>query len=159
MGRLFQAEQLDSLTASAPEFKPTGWSALHMLAFRPDRPGQRGELARLLLDKDADPNLVTNTVRLATPLHTAAGTCNFEVAKVLLSRGDIKVNPKNKDNKHPWDCAKSNKKMQELLWDNGGRESQDKTGKSSRDEPNSRSGTSKSRFARAANWRAGQNRR
>ena len=132
---------------------------MHMLANRQDAWDQRAELARLLLDKDADPNLVTNTVRLATPLHMAAGTCNFEVAKVLLSRGDIKVNPKNKDNKHPWDCAESNKKMQELLEKKGGKESKDKTGKSSRDERNSRSGTSKSRIARAANWRAGQNRR
>ena len=124
-----------------------------MLANRQDAWHQRAELARLLLDKDADPNLVTNTVRLATPLHTAAGTCNFEVAKVLLSHGDVKVNPKNKDNKHPWDCAESNRAMQKLLEDNGGEESKDKTGKSSRDEQNSRRGTNKKRMARAANWK------
>ena len=151
MGRLFQAEQLDSLTAAAPEFKPTGWSALHMLAFRPDPWDQRGELAQLLLDHSADPMRLTD--RQATPLHTAAGTANFAVAEVLLRHPGVKVNAKNKDNKHPWDCAESNKKMQELLEAAGGEESQDKTGKSSRDEWNSRGGTSKSRMARAEKWR------
>ena len=129
---------------------------MHMLANRSDPWGQRGELAQLLLDKGADPMRLT--ARQATPLHSAAGTANFEVAKVLLRHPGVKVNAKNKDNKHPWDCSETNKKMQELLEAAGGEESRDKTGKSSRDEWNSRGGTSKSRMDRAEKWREKQRR-
>ena len=78
-----------------PAGKPEGWTPLHLLANRPGK--KRGELAQLLLDKRADPMRLTG--RMATPLHSAAGTCNFEVARVLLEHPDIDVNAKNKDNK------------------------------------------------------------
>ena len=115
---------------------------MHMLASRPDRWDQRGELAQLLLDKSADPMRLT--ARQATPLHTAAGTCNFAVAKVLLSHPDVKVNAKNKDNKHPWDWASSNAAMRELLEKKGGVESPNKTGGSRRRMPVAEAGRRRS---------------
>ena len=123
MGRLLQADRLDSLTTDAPEHKPIGWSALHMLANRPDRWDHRGELAQLLLDKSANPMRLTAS-RQATPLHTAAETCNFAVAEVLLRHPDVHVNAINKDNQQPWDCA-SNMQMQNLLEAEGGVSSRD----------------------------------
>ena len=119
MGRLLQADQLDALTTNAPEHKPIGRSALHMLANRPDPPGQRGELAQLLLEKNANPMRLTPS-RQTTPLHMAAETCNVAVAEVLLRHDDVHVNAINKDNQVPLDCA-SNMQMQNLLEAEGGR--------------------------------------
>jgi len=148
----WQAEQLDLLTPDAPQFRPTGWSALHLLANRPDPWKQRAELAQLLLNKSADPMRLT--ARRGTPLHTAAGTANFEVAKVLVNHPGTEVNAKNKDNKHPWDCARHNATMRQLLEAYGGIESGDKTGGSSRDEVNARrGGPSSKRLERAQQWR------
>ena len=156
MGSPLQEEQLNLLTPDAPQFKPKGWTALHLLANRPDSWGRRGELAQLLLNKRADPMRLT--ARSATPLHTAAGTSNFCVAQVLLDHRDTQVNAKNKDNKHPWDCV-SNATMRKLLERYGGAESDNKTGGSSRDEPNARSRfgrPSQKRMERAQNWQSGR---
>ena len=146
----WQAEQLDLLTTDAPQHKPTGWSALHLLANRPDRGGKRAELTTLMLEKGADPNRLT--ARQATPLHTAAGTANAPVAEILLRHPGVDVNAKNKDGKHPWDCAASNRMLQNIIQQHGGVESPNKTGASSKDEPNARKGQSASRLKRAERW-------
>ena len=149
----WQVEQLDLLTPEAPAYKPKGWSALHLLANRPDPWNKRPELVQLLLDKRADPMRLT--ARRATPLHTAAGTANHEVARVLLNHPRAEVNAKNKDNKHPWDCASHNRTMRQLLEEYHGVESRNKTGGSSRDEPNARrvGNASAKRQERAQQWR------
>ena len=70
---------------------------MHLSACRPDRWGRRGELVQLLLDRRADP--IRFTARMSMPLHTAAGTYNFDVVQALLRHPDIQVTAKNKDNK------------------------------------------------------------
>ena len=142
---------LDLLTPAAPQYRPVGWTAFHLLASRPDRLGRRGELVQLLLDRRADPMRLT--ARMSTPLHTAAGTYNFDVVQVLLRHPDIQVNAKNKDHKTAFDCAASNSNMLRLLGSFVGEPSVDKTGTSSRDEPNARAGASASRRERLKKWR------
>ena len=142
---------MDAVTPGAPQHMPVGWSALHMLANRPDPWNARGRLAQTLLNKRADPMRLT--ARMTTPLHTAAATCNFDVVDVLLSQG-VDVNAKNKDNKTPWD-VQSKKEMRMKLEAHGGEPSDNPTGKSSRDEVNARARgwASTSRQTRARNWR------
>ena len=123
---------------------------MHLLANRPDLGGKRAVLTKLLLEKRADPMRLT--AREATPLHMAAGTANAPVAEILLRHPGVDVNAKNKDGKHPWDCAASNRTLQNLIQVHGGVESRTKTGTSSRDEPNARKGQSASRPRRAVQW-------
>ena len=124
---------------------------MHLLANRPDPWNKRPELTQLLLDKRADPMRLTAR-RAATPLHMAAGTANLEVARVLLNHPGAEVNAKNKDNKHPLDCA-SHRSMRQLLEEYHGVKSPDQTGGSSKDEPNARRGASTKRLERAQLWR------
>ena len=153
-------EQLNLVTPTAPEFKPIGWTALHLLANERSPTvalcKKRAELAQLILDKRANP--MTTNARGTTPLHTAAATSNLQVAEVLLKHPGVNVNAKNKDNKHPWDCC-TNWTIRELVENHGGIASPNKTGTSSRDEPHrrgkprpySQSGTKRSE--RARKWR------
>ena len=153
-------EQLDMVTPDAGEFRPIGWTAMHMLANqRSPTVGlckKRAELAQSLLDKRADPMPLNS--RGTTPLHTAAATSNIEVAEVLLKHPGVKVNVKNKDNKHPMDCC-TNARIRKLVEKHGGCESPDKKGTSSKDEEHRR-GKPKpwaktSRSERARKWREG----
>ena len=92
------------VTPNAPEFKPIGWTALHLLANERSPTvalcEKRAELAQLMLDKRANP--MPPNARGTTPLHTAAATSNVHVAEVLLKQLGVEVIAKNKDNKHPW---------------------------------------------------------
>ena len=147
--------QLDAVTGEAPrsEHLPQGWTALHILANGPGM--QRGRMAQRLLELKANP--MPLTARGATPLHTAAGTGNHEVAKVLLLAPGLNVNLKNKDNKTPYDVATSNKTMLDLVANAGGLPSLDRTGTSARHEPNARKRggpVSEARRKRAAEWRS-----
>ena len=144
--------ELDAVTPGGPQHKPVGWSALHMLANRPDKWGARGRLAKALLDSKADPMRLT--ARETTPLHTAAATNNRSVAEVLLGHG-VDVDAKNKDRRTPLD-VQSNKAMKALLKEFGAEPSDNPTGKSSRDEAHARPrgvGASASRQERSRSWR------
>ena len=91
-------------------------------------------------------------------MHTAAGTGNHEVAQLLLQTPGVDVNAKNKNNKTPYDMAVSNKSMRQLIQAAGGVPSLDATGKTGKDEPNTRARAgeaSQARRKRAADWRAG----
>jgi len=74
---------------------PKGWTALHPLADGGDPWAQRGRMAAKLLMMKANPMLRTETG--ATPLHTAAGTANIDVVKVLLSAPGVNVNSKKQE--------------------------------------------------------------
>ena len=139
--------------ADAHEHLPVGWTALHLLANGSENGIQRAPMVRRFVEMRANP--MECTARGATPLHTAAGTVSHEVARVLLAMPGVNVNAKNNNNKTPFDMASSNKKMQALIAEAGGRPSPDATGASSRDEPNSRARgghTSDARRQRAAAW-------
>ena len=150
-----QAADLDATTISAPRHRPKGYTALHLLAARPDPFGNRPRLAESLLQKRADPMRLTD--REGTALHTAAGSVNKGVVDVLLAYMDeAGINHLNKDGKTAWDCAaKSNRGLAQTIHDAKGRGSTEKTGTSSRDEPNSRRRfmPSASRRERAAKFR------
>ena len=76
---------------------------MHLLANGTEYGRQRGQMAQRLLEMQANP--MTLTARLASPLHTAAGTGNYDVAHALLLHPGMDVNWKNKDNKTPYDTA------------------------------------------------------
>ena len=156
---VWSPEQLDAVTGKAPVemHLPEGWTALHLLANGSENGRQRGQMAQRLLEMKANP--MTLTPRLATPLHTAAGTGNQDVAEVLLQAPDVDVNWKNKNNKTPYDTASSNKVLRSLIASAGGIPSDDPTGQSARDEPNARKKgglASEARQQRAALWRSGR---
>jgi hypothetical protein len=147
--------ELDAVTGEAPRSAhlPIGWAALHLLANGKEYGRQRGQMAQRLLDMHANP--MTLTARLTSPLHTAAGTGNIDVLKVLLLHPGTDVNWKNKDNKTPYDTASSNRACRKLIEDAGGIASSDLTGKTARDEPNARkrgAPPSDLRWLRAAQW-------
>jgi hypothetical protein len=149
-------EQLDRVTGAAPCEKhlPHGWTALHLLAN--GRGMHRAPMVRRRLELKANPIPLTD--RGATPLHTAAGTGNHDVAQLLLRTPGVNVNAKNKNNKTPYDMAVSNKSMRQLIQAAGGFSSPDATGKTGKDEPNTRARAgeaSQARRKRAADWRAG----
>ena len=147
-----EVAELNAVTPRGPQHSPVGWSALHMLANRPDKFGARGRLAVALLASKAD--AMQLTARGTTPLHTAAATNNRSVAEVLLGYG-VDVNAKNKDRRTPLD-VQSNKTMKALLKKFGAEPSDNPTGKSSRDEAQARPrgvGASASRQERSRSWR------
>ena len=114
-------------------------------------------MVRRLLQMKANP--MAPTSRGATPLHTAAGTGNQDVAQVLLQAPDVDVNWKNKNNKTPYDTACSNKVLRRLIASAGGIPSDDPTGQTARDEPNARKKgglASEARQQRVALWRRGR---
>jgi hypothetical protein len=113
----------------------------------------RADGATRLLEMQANP--MTLTPRLASPLHTAAGTGNHDVAHALLLAPGMDVNWKNKDNKTPYDTACSNRALRKLIESFGGIPSLDPTGQTARDEPNARkrgAPPSEARQQRAALW-------
>ena len=120
---------LDRRTGEAlpDEHLPVGRTALHLLANGSENGIQRAPMVRRFVEMRANP--MECTARGATPLHTAAGTVSHEVARVLLAMPGVNVNAKNNNNKTPFDMASSNKKMQALIAEAGGRPSPDATGR------------------------------
>jgi ankyrin repeat protein len=148
-------EQLDYVTGqNVPDSMhlPKGWTALHLLANGGgDSSALRRRMAARLLMMRANPTARTETG--ATPLHTAAGTANVDIVRLLLSEAKATVNSKNKNKKTPFDMARSNKQVRDMIAAAGGIPSNDYTGGSARDLPNARAGTSYARQQRAAEWR------
>ena len=98
----------------------------------------------------ANPILRTETG--ATPLHTAAGTANIDVANVLLSASHD-VNSKNNKGKTPFDVARSNRKVRDLIASAGGRPSIHPASCKSVQSARGREHVSEARMKRAAEWR------
>jgi len=148
-------EQLDYVTGqNVPDSMhlPKGWTALHLLANGGgDSSALRRRMAARLLMMRANPMARTETG--ATPLHTAAGTANADIVSLLLLEARATVNSKNKNKKTPFDMARSNKQVRDMIAAAGGIPSNDYTGGSARDLPNARAGTSYARQQRAAEWR------
>jgi hypothetical protein len=145
-------DQVNAPTGQTSEHLPQGWTALHLLANGPGL--QHGQMVTRFLELKANPMLQTG--RGATVLHTAAGTANHEVVRVLLASGLVDVNAQNKHNRTPYDMATSNRTTLQLIAQAGGAPSPNPTG-AGRDEPNSRrrgAPASEARLKRAANWRS-----
>ena len=111
-------EQLDTLTGQWATWKnvPPGWTALHI--FANGSAHRCGWMAGCLLQLKANP--MPRTTAGVMPLHTAAGTANFEVAQFLMGQPGVDVNAKNTFNETPYDNASGNE-MRKLLALAGGR--------------------------------------
>lgn len=68
--------------ALANEWHPIGWHGLHFAGF-----SGNAEVAKLFLDRGADPNLRAKTRFRNTPLQTALLTGQYDTAKLLLEHG------------------------------------------------------------------------
>ncbi|MCC2672121.1 MAG: putative ankyrin [Armatimonadetes bacterium] len=63
-------------------YSPDGWTPLHLAVFFGHRP-----VAEVLLDRGADPTLVSRNPLGVTPLQSALARCNEECAALLVSCG------------------------------------------------------------------------
>src|SRR5262245_40698689 len=73
---------LDADPARAGGFSPDGFTPLHLAAYF----GQEG-MARILLDRGADPNAVSRNTMALRPLHSASVSRAFEIVRDLLAHG------------------------------------------------------------------------
>lgn len=73
---------LEKNPALANEWHPIGWHGLHFAGFSGD-----AEVAKLFLDRGANPNLRAKTKFRNTPLQTSMLAGQYETAKLLLEHG------------------------------------------------------------------------
>lgn len=88
------------------------WSALHILAGNADKSGERAFMVKMLVEKRADLEIVTNKGK--TPLHSAAGTGNVDCFEMLVKLG---ANLKARDYKgvSVWDVAWMNMEIRDVF--------------------------------------------
>jgi uncharacterized protein len=83
VGRLERVrELLDDDPALVTAFSPDGFTPLHLAAFF-----GHPEIARLLVERDADTNAVARNPMRVMPLHSAAAARQLEIAELLVDHG------------------------------------------------------------------------
>jgi len=109
------AELLGADAGVATAFASDGFTALHLAAFF----GQT-EAARLLLERSAQPNLVSRNQLKVMPLHSAAAGSHMGVARLLVA-GGADVNATQRHGYTPLHAAAQNGNVEltELLLDAG----------------------------------------
>ena len=116
---LGRPDRLRHLLAEEPglisAFSPDGFTPLHLAAFF----GQ-AETTRILLDLDADPNVVSRNELKVMPLHSAAAGRHVDVARLLVE-ADADVNATQRHGYTPLHAAAENDDVElaELLLDAG----------------------------------------
>jgi uncharacterized protein len=72
---------LEENPALATAFSADGFTPLHLAAYFGNEP-----LARLLLDRNADPDAVSKNSMALRPLHSASASGSFEIVRLLVER-------------------------------------------------------------------------
>ena len=96
-------------------FSPDGFTALGLASFFGHL-----EIVKLLLSKNADPNLAANNQFKVAPIHSACAVSNYDITEILIKNG-ADVNARQMEGVTPLHSAAHNgqTKLVKLLIDNG----------------------------------------
>jgi len=106
---------IDQNPDQANSFSPDGFTALGLASFFGHL-----EIVKLLLSKNADPNLAANNQFKVAPIHSACAVSNYDITEILIKNG-ADVNARQMEGVTPLHSAAHNgqTKLVKLLIDNG----------------------------------------